>query len=181
MYLPFTTVNPDVCQAVKLCYKLHTQCTKKKEGAHDYCKTCLKQITSSNNKPQFGDIRDRVKHLHDYVDPQGNKTLPFYKVMKRLNVTREQVEEEAKKQGIEIDPWHWNEKIKRGRPKQEVEIIDESDEIESFKSKDVIECETFEFEHKMYLRSKDNHLYDIDTEDYIGTFNETTQTIEMKL
>ena len=115
--LPFTgIVYPDRCKAVKLQHKSHTQCLNAKLKTGDYCRTCQKNADKNDNDkgiPPFGDIRSRVGiPLLSFVDPKGNKTLPYHKMMSKIKVngvavTREQVEAEAKRVGLTIPEIHW--------------------------------------------------------------------------
>ena len=60
--------------------------------------------------------------LQDYVDSKGRKQVHYTKIMKKLNLTEEQVMEVAKKHGIKVDGSHFIapvEASKRGRPKSE--------------------------------------------------------------
>lgn len=181
--LPFAgKMNENNCYSVKLNYGLHTQCTNKKYKNTNFCKVCNKNIEKTENKlPPFGDIRDRIKvNIMEYVDPKGNKTTPYFKLLKRLNTTREEVEKEAIKQGIEICPLHWNEtntpEKQRGRPKKETIIIDENNTME----KDKIICNKFIFDNMTYLKTNDNLIFDIDTENCIGEYDEQLNVIHFK-
>ncbi len=126
MPLPFNgEMNTNCCHALRQNKGLYTQCTSSKCEDSDYCKSCLKMVEKSSNKmPEYGRIEDRMAvDIFEYVDPKGRKPIAYTKVMKKLNLTREQVEEEAEKLNIKINEKHFElvEETKRGRPKGEKE------------------------------------------------------------
>jgi hypothetical protein len=60
--------------------------------------------------------------LQDYVDSRGRKQVHYTKIMKKHNLTEEQVMEVANKHGIKVDASHFIAPVdasKRGRPKSE--------------------------------------------------------------
>jgi hypothetical protein len=60
--------------------------------------------------------------LQDYVDSKGRKQVHYTKIMKKHNLTEEQVMEVANKHGIKVDASHFIAPVdasKRGRPKSE--------------------------------------------------------------
>ena len=63
-----------------------------------YCKTCQTQADrSATGKPTYGTVEDReAVGILEYVDPKGKQTLPYANVMQKLNISREDVEAEAK-------------------------------------------------------------------------------------
>jgi hypothetical protein len=177
--LPYSgTVIKMNCFAIRLNYGLHTQCVNKKYKNIEYCKVCKLNIEKTeNNYPTFGDIRDRLKvGIMDYVDPRGKKTMPYNKLLKRLKVTKEEVENEAIKYGVVIDEQHWGKASiveNRGRPKKEYIVIDENDLI----MKEELNCVLFEFDNRKFIRTQNDLLFDIDTESYVGEFNICTNMI----
>ena len=106
--LPFTgKIFPEQCMAIRKYYNLHSQCTNNKPKQKDYCSTCSKNM--NDGKPAYGDIRNRLNiGLMDYVDPFGKMTMPFYKVMKRMKVKKEEVLAAAEKKGVVIPDAHWS-------------------------------------------------------------------------
>jgi hypothetical protein len=139
--LPFTgVINENKCFSIKLNYKLHTQCMndKNKNGGY-YCSTCQKNADNNEKdkgQPPYGDIRSRLGiSLLSYVDPKGNKTLPYHKVLSKIKVkgvpvTREQVENEAKYFGLNIPAEHWGdeqkdiETVTDGKPNTNIDVSD---------------------------------------------------------
>lgn len=131
------TVNRDNCHALKFNYGLYTQCDKVKEGGGVYCKQCVKKIDKNGGMLQYGSVEDRLEcGLLDYVSPCGRKAVPFVNIMKRLDISKEQVLEEAKLLDITIPECHFrtkldihdsnkgiSEKRKRGRPRKIREIV----------------------------------------------------------
>jgi hypothetical protein len=139
--MPFSgEKHEDCCNGLMVNYGLYTQCNNKKEE-NEYCKKCNKEaLKNDSGKPNNGNIEDRLNG--SFIPPKNKKEVSYVKVMKKLNLTKEQVEEEAEKEGIYVDPCHFEEKVKekkinnksRGRPKKEevgVEIMDELEEDKS--------------------------------------------------
>ena len=50
--------------------------------------------------------------IMEYKDPQGKSPIAFTKIMKKLNLSREEVELEGKRLGISIPECHFEEKKK---------------------------------------------------------------------
>jgi hypothetical protein len=179
--------NENSCTALRLNYGLHTQCVNKKYKKTEYCKVCLKYVeTSEDNAPPYGTIFDRMKvGILDYVDPRKKKTVPYYKVLHKMKITKEQALEEAKMRNIVIPDIHWGETIhtqERGRPKKEIIVCTETDLIEKAvqeQSGPPTKCDIFEFENKTYLKTERNELYDIDTELFIGKYDAQNKNIIM--
>jgi len=71
----------------------------------------------------------------------------------------------------------------RGRPQKHIETIDESsllpeNDIKENEGEEIM-CKIFMNGGRTYLKSINfNHLYDIDTEDYVGKYNPETKQIE---
>ena len=118
--LPFNgNVMSECCQALRQNNGLYTQCQgTKKEG--DYCKSCSQLANKSEDGiPEYGTISQRLAmDLFNYTDPKGRKPTSYTKVMKKYNLTQEQVIEEGAKFGMTINPGHFvaPEETKRGRP-----------------------------------------------------------------
>jgi hypothetical protein len=117
--LPFNGEHSDkCCQALRQNNGLYTQCQATRKG--EYCKSCQQLADKSiDGIPEYGTISMRLAtNPYDYVDPKGRKPTSYTKVMKKYNLTPEQVLEEAAKFGITIDVAHFvvPEETKRGRP-----------------------------------------------------------------
>jgi hypothetical protein len=118
--LPFNgSIMSECCQALRQNNGLYTQCQgTKKEG--EYCKSCRQLANKSEDGiPEYGTISQRLAmDLFNYTDPKGRKPTAYTKVMKKYNLTQEQVMEEGAKFGMTINPGHFvaPEETKRGRP-----------------------------------------------------------------
>ena len=116
--LPFNGEKKEgYCNGIVKNHGLYTQCTKKVKG--EFCKVC-------EEKP-YGTIDDRLKvDLYDYKDPKGNGPKRYTEVLKKLKISKEDVEEEAKRLNIKIAAIHLEEvvqeNVKRGRPKAEKKV-----------------------------------------------------------
>jgi hypothetical protein len=119
--LPFNGEHSDTCcQALRQNNGLYTQCQASRKNDAPYCKSCQQLADkSADGIPEYGTISMRLAASpYDYVDPKGRKPTSYTKVMKKYNLTQEQVIEEAAKFGITIDASHFvvPEETKRGRP-----------------------------------------------------------------
>ena len=104
------------CNGIVKNHGLYTQCTKKVKN--EFCKGC-------EEKP-YGTIFDRLKvDLYEYKDPKGKSPKRYTEVLKKLKISKETIEEEAKRLNITILPIHLEEvveQVKRGRPKSEKKV-----------------------------------------------------------
>jgi chemotaxis protein histidine kinase CheA len=145
--LPFNgTQDMSKCCGLRQNHGLYTQCVSTKvEG--DYCKVCDSEAKKNETgKPDNGRIEDRLSvGIFEFRDKKGNAPTPYTKVMKKLNLSKEQVLEEAGKQNIEINELHFmSPESKKGRPKSESskEEVTEKKKGRPKKSKKVLEIET---------------------------------------
>lgn len=126
-------VEENWCRGVKKNHGLYTQCTKSPQIGI-YCKVCERQ--SKNNAttvPNCGNIDERKRLWNDELDyqPDGmSKEIPYANIMKKLEITRQQAEEEVNKMGWDKIPnCHFVEKkVKRGRPSKTKIVVSDSDE-----------------------------------------------------
>ena len=241
-------VRGGCCIGLKKALGLYTQCEKECSG--EYCSSCLKLLEKNGGKSPYGTVHDRMKcGIMEYKDPEGKRPIAFRKIMKKLNLSREEVELEGKRLGISIPECHFEEEIekrgrgrpkkdtsaedtasdksvgekvgekvdekvgekvdekvgekkKRGRPKKEKEIISNNageDLIASLmqdvsptikapelekelepeeEEEEETDVEKFEFNGTTYLKSEDNILYDINSHEGIGIWNEEKKEIE---
>ena len=65
---------------------------------------------------------------------------------------------------------------KRGRPKKESKRVDVVVDVDV--EEVVVKVRRFEYKGKMYLRTNENVVYDVETEEEIGVFNEERGEIE---
>ena len=120
--LPFSgVIAEECCIALRQNSGLYTQCQSLKAGSSRYCNQCVKKCESGDS--EYGTVESRMAvGLQDYVDSKGRKQVHYTKIMKKLNLTEEQVMEIANKHGIKVDASHFIAPVdgsKRGRPKSE--------------------------------------------------------------
>ena len=114
------------CKALRQNHGLYTQCETTLKEDEMFCKKCV-------NGDKFGTISQRLEAgLFEFRDPKGKAPTGFVKVMKKLKLSREQVEEEAGKLNIIINDIHFQEEKKekkeKGRPKKAKKVIVLEDE-----------------------------------------------------
>jgi len=104
-YFPYCgKIVNDTCFGLSLNNGLMTQCKNKKiEG--DFCRRCKK--TRTEDIPALGTIQMRSENLFNYVSPNGKKQEPYTKIMKKLKLSRAEIEEAAKKFNVVINPLHF--------------------------------------------------------------------------
>jgi len=135
--LPFTgRVSEECCSGVRQNHGLLTQCHKLKCDSKEYCSGCQKQADkNASGKPNSGSISDRLAAFEsgkEYRDPKGKAPVAYAKVMQKLKLSKEQVEEEAGKQKIELPSDLFNAAIaKRGRPKKNSAVTSDTDSEKS--------------------------------------------------
>ena len=120
--LPYSgEINEACCHALRQNGGLFTQCTDLRKGDSAYCKKCATAMQKKGAEiPDFGTIEMRQAcGILEYVDPKGRKPTAYAKIMKKHNLTEEQVLSEARKFNLTVDPIHFvaPEETKRGRPK----------------------------------------------------------------
>ena len=127
--MPFfaENVNSDGCQGLAYNRGLFTQCTKVRLETGDYCKGCQTETDKNpSGCPDCGNVSSRLDTgLYEFKDTKGRKPTSYVKLLKKLNITLEQVSEETGKQGKTIPLEHLvvAEKKRaaatgRGRPKK---------------------------------------------------------------
>ena len=125
--LPFNGEFKDACcYALRQNNGLYTQCQVSRKGENSFCKQC--QVLADKGVdgiPEYGTIQQRMASgIFEYVDPKGRKPASYTKVMKKLKLTQEQVQEEATKLNINMDEGHFvapEADAKRGRPSSQKE------------------------------------------------------------
>ena len=136
--MPFfaENVNADGCQGLAYNRGLFTQCPKNCSETGDYCKGCQTEADkNASGCPDCGNVSSRLATgLYEFKDPKGRSPISYLKLLKKLNITLEQVSEETGKQGKTIPLEHLvvAEKKKtsasnRGRPKKVNKV--ESDDM----------------------------------------------------
>jgi hypothetical protein len=121
--LPFfaENVNTDGCQGLAYNRGLFTQCTKNKCETGLYCKGCQNEADkNSSGAPDCGNVSSRLATgLYEFKDPKGRSPISYIKVIKKLNITLEQVSEETGKTIPEEHLVVVEKKLSgRGRPKK---------------------------------------------------------------
>jgi hypothetical protein len=132
--LPFCGIKMEgFCCAIKKSQMLFNQCSKLTKNT--YCTVCQKQADkNSTNKPNIGDIRDRIEQGNDWSDPTGKKPVKYIKIMEKQNISKEQAIAVAEKFGLTIPETEFVfEKSSKGRPKKSVSADDTDDEKEKKK------------------------------------------------
>ena len=114
---------------------------RKNQGLYTQCETVINEIGFCNKcgpSAIYGTIEERLKvGIMEYRDPKGKAPTAFVKVMKKLKISREEVEEEAGKLNIIINDIHFEEEEKvdkkeKGRPKKprrKIELADDSTDL----------------------------------------------------
>ena len=119
--LPFNGKHDEnVCQALRQNQGLYTQCPSARKEGGLFCKSCQALADKGvDGIPEYGTIEQRMAvPILEYVDPKGRKVRAYSKVMKKYNLSREQVIAEATKMGMSIMDVHFEAPVdsKRGRP-----------------------------------------------------------------
>ena len=138
--LPFSGVCDDSkCFGLSQNYGLYTQCpSEKSEG--DYCSQCATCLSESG-VPMSGTIQDRMQE--GFTAPDGKSPVHFTAVMRKLRLTREEVEAEALKQGVEVSEENFIIPEKAKKEKKEKKVKSEgAKKGRPQKAKKVLELET---------------------------------------
>ena len=146
--LPYNgELNYDCCYALRQNSGLYTQCKSVRNGVNSYCKQCQVLADKTDGVPEYGTIQQRVEvSIFDYVDPKGRKPVAYSKIMKKYKISKEEVQEEARKFNINIHDGHFETQIveKRGRPaskKEDKSVIEKGPKGRPKKEKKVIQIE----------------------------------------
>jgi hypothetical protein len=124
--MPFfaENVNADGCQGLAYNRGLFTQCPKNRlDTGGDYCKGCQTEADkNASGCPDCGNVSARLATgLYEFKDPKCRSPISYVKLIKKLNLTLEQVSEETGKTGKTIPEEHLvvvEKKFARGRPKK---------------------------------------------------------------
>ena len=113
------------CKVLKYNMGLYTQCGESISGGES-CVGCVKEY-SKKGEHRYGRVEERkAVGIMEYKDPRGKGVVRYTEIMKKLNLTKEEVMSEAKRQGVEVAECHFEEKsAKRGRPRKEKEVVGE--------------------------------------------------------
>ena len=157
--LPFCgLINKNCCKAVIYNHGLYTQCTK--ETTNEICKSCVKL--------KYGRIEERSKSKQgEFITPEGKKEIPYDKFITKMNYNIDDVKAALKLANLEYDLKEKKDtppKKGRGRPKKVQK--EESDTEE----KEEIEVTKIEINGKMYFKTSENILLNIDNYEVVGLF-----------
>jgi chemotaxis protein histidine kinase CheA len=128
--MPFNGLaKENCCSALRPNQGLYTQC-EMVVSEPGFCKKCGPDAI-------YGTIEQRLAvGIMEYRDPKGKAPTAFTKIMKKLKISREDVEEEASKLNIIINDIHFQEeeteKKEKGRPKKarrQIELADDSTDL----------------------------------------------------
>ena len=145
--LPYSgELDESCCRGLRQNQGLYTQCTVSSCESSVFCKSCKTSADKNDGVPEYGTITSRLKAYNEgveYKDPSGKSPTPNVKVMKKLKVSREEVEEEASKLWMVINPIHFEtDAVKRsGRPalKKKAEVGEVKPKGRPKKAKKVLE------------------------------------------
>ena len=126
--LPWTgKVGEENCRALEYNNGLFTQCGSKKEMGKDYCVNCIKRQEENNGELEYGTVEDRMKK--DFEGKGGKGVIPYGNVLKKKKISREEAENAAREQGIEIPEKEFEVLVrKRGRPKKVSTSVEDTPE-----------------------------------------------------
>ena len=120
--LPYSgELDESCCQGLSKNQGLYTQCKVNRMVSGSFCSSCQASAELNNGVPEYGTIEARLKAYTEgieFKDPSGKSPIPYVKIMKKLKVSREEVEEEAGKLNMVINPIHFETDAvkKSGRP-----------------------------------------------------------------
>lgn len=167
--LPFCgEINQNCCKAVVYNHGLYTQCTK--ETTNEVCKAC--------SKLKYGRIEERsLSKPTEFVTPEGKKEIPYDKFMNKMGYSFNDVNTALKLFNLSYDlkeKKETSQKKGRGRPKKVQK--EESDNEE----KEEIEVTKVEINGKIYFKTSENILLNIDNYEVVGLFkNDNIEPVEL--
>jgi|TARA_B000000475_G_scaffold268375_1_gene260726 hypothetical protein len=133
-------IETNWCRGVKKNHGLYTQCVKAKPEDCDYCVVCMRQAqNNADGKPNCGNINERASVWNenlDYKPPGMKQEIPYANIVKKLNISISDAQEEVEKMGWSpIPECHLIEKkVRRGRPKTKI-VVEDSDDDEPKKKR----------------------------------------------
>jgi hypothetical protein len=202
---PFSGVKWEgCCEAIKQNHGLYSQCMNEPMSEKNVCKMCDKKNVEYGyieDRIEKGDTwcDSKGKKPTEYV-----KVMRYLKVTeeevkkaagdKNIYIAEKHFEEVEVKKGrtkkVKEEKVEEEDK-KRGRPKKEekkVEVsvtedlfatlVKEAEEAKKEEEEEEVTVKKFEHKGVTYLRSSDNVMYDMNTEDAIGKWNEVTKSID---
>ena len=104
--LPFSgSINDSTCYGLCFAEGLFIQCSNKKSNG-DFCKRCFTDADKNQGIPSHGTIQQRLDNIFDFTAPNGKKQVPYHKLMHKLQLTTQQINDEATRIGASFDPAH---------------------------------------------------------------------------
>ena len=101
-----------LCRGLRQNCEQYTQCKNKPKEGKMYCTMCQTSADANEGVPEYGTIEQRqAVDIFEYVTPKGRKPLPFPKIMRKFNVTKDEVLDAAGKLNINIDERHFEESV----------------------------------------------------------------------
>lgn len=182
--LPYTDTNPDnsICIALKYNGGLFTQCFDKVCKDSEFCKKCKKLADQNpDHMPTAGTVNNRTKvGLMEYVDSKKRKVKPYAAFMLKKNLTKEMVNAEADRLGIDVDPIHFvmpEKKVPKTKgttnSKRQIATASETNVQVSKKPTNV----HIMIEKTYYtLDTTTNKIYDVSTQEYLGLYDAKTKS-----
>jgi hypothetical protein len=151
LVLPFSkeNVNELGCKGLKYNGGLYTQCSSVNlTKGNRFCNGCEKEGNSNGTGiPDNGCVEDRLKvGLMEFKDPKGRSPKEYSKVMKKQNLSEEEVRREAGNNNYIIDDIHFEKKVKKENKENKEEVTvtgkkgrpkKEKKEVEVEKVKDI--------------------------------------------
>ena len=99
---------PQCCYGIKKNHGLFTQCRTIRKNGELLCSKCEYYTKDNTHTPANGTIQmRRACGIFEYVAPNGNKPVLYSKVMKELNLSKEEVLAEAAKRNMVIHAHHF--------------------------------------------------------------------------
>lgn len=177
-------IQENDCQALVYNYGLFTQCTKKPVCGETLCKQC------KTHGAKLGFVQDRLNPNFKGVGKK--RVVSYISVLNRRNISQEEVEAYARKNGLFLDASYFQ--SKRQNKKQvhdpNEEIMEEGLEEESYiqeyttdeEEYEEIACNVLEYENTSYLIDIcNNHVYSKqEGNPFIGIYKPETKTIDFK-
>jgi hypothetical protein len=146
--LPFSgEMLEGMCVALNDRMGLYIQCESPKVSGCEFCNKHRQQAEESGGVPLHGTIEQRMAvDAFEYVAPHGRKPVQYLTVMKKMNLSVEDVKAEANRLNRVVDERHFEEKFvskkgekdssekQKGRPKKEKKVVEISDSDDLFAS-----------------------------------------------
>ena len=165
--LPWTgKIVEEQCKGLKYNGGLYTQCTNINK---EYCSICQKN--------KYGTVYDRLKcPIGEYRDVRGRKEINFMSYLKKNHICLKDVERECERVLGQKLPEEYMIVKRRGRPKKKKQIVEMKDVLvnsllDAQKEEEIIDCQEFSWENKIYWKDIEGNLYNSNTKEHIGIYD----------